>query len=340
MKKIILSCLLALSMLLAVIPTVSAAPAKDTDAYGDIAGTWYEDAAQAYAYPEIFSDGSGKLNPDREITRIEFVRLMHKALGISINYFAMNDVGDSFDDMTNDDIGANELIDLVTAGIVEAGGSFSPDAPVTREVMIHWTIAALDYMTGGDYAMILIMPEPFDDDADITDDYKNNVVKAVVLGLVNGRGDNMLYPKDGATRAEALMVVYRLTALLDTLQKNVTADATATVAGDKLVMSLTIRNNTDEAVTIHYTSGQQFDFKILDADGETLYTWSADKQFIQAISDKILEPGEQLSFTDTLGSEAYGAIRDDAALLKAYITGTSDDFEINENGYEAIIQPQ
>ena len=61
--------------------------------------------------------------------------------------------------MTNENTGANELIDLVTAGIIEAGGSFSPDQPLEREVMIHWAMAALDYMTGGDYAMVLIYPD-------------------------------------------------------------------------------------------------------------------------------------------------------------------------------------
>jgi hypothetical protein len=338
MKKTFLSCLLTFSLLLATAPMALAAPAAGTDAYGDIAGAWYEDAARAYAYPEIFDDGSGKLNPDKDITRIEFVRVLHRALGISIEYFAPNDIGDSFDDMTNDDAGANELIDLVTAGIVGAGGSFDPGAPLTREVMISWTIAALDYMTGGDYAMIMIAPAPFDDDAEIDPAYKDDVVKAVVLQLVNGRGGNRLYPTDGATRAEVLTVVYRLTGLIETLQNDVTVDATAAVAGEKLFMSLTIRNNTDKDVTIHYTSGQRFDFKLFDAGGASLYTWSADKQFLQALSDEVLEPGEQLNYTETLDSDAYGAIRDGAALLRAYITGASDDFEIDENGYEAVIE--
>ena len=69
--------------------------------------------------------------------------------------------------MKNTDAGANELIDLVTTGIIEKGGSFNPDGQLERELMIHWTIKALDYKTGGDYAMIMIMPAPFDDDADI-----------------------------------------------------------------------------------------------------------------------------------------------------------------------------
>ncbi len=33
-------------------------------------------------------------NPNSKITRIEFVRLLHKALGITINYFAAPDIKD------------------------------------------------------------------------------------------------------------------------------------------------------------------------------------------------------------------------------------------------------
>lgn len=336
MKKIILSGLMAIALILTVLPAASAA--GFADGYGDVKGTWYEDAADSYAYPDIFADDSGQLHAGREITRIEFVRLLHKALGISINYFAMPDVADSFDDMTNDDVGAGELIDLVTAGIVEPGGSFSPEAPLERDVMIHWTVAALDYMTGGDYAMIMIMPAPFDDDSDITPAYKNDVVKSVVLGLIKGRGDNMLYPRDGATRAEALTVTYRLTSLIKTLSDSVEVNASAAVSGENLLMTLTIRNNTAEDVTIHHTSGQHYDFKIFDSAGNSLYTWSAGKLFILNTEDTVIAPGETVTYSDVLEGDSFDAIKDSASLLKAFITGTSDDFVINTDGYDAVIR--
>ncbi len=335
MKKIILASLMALTLALSILP--GALAAGNAASYSDIEGAWYYDAADAYAYPEIFTDVSGMLFADEDITRIEFVRLIHKALGISINYFATNDISNSFDDMSNEDTGASELIDLVTVGIVDAGGSFSPDTPLARDTMIHWTIAALDYMTGGTYPMILMMPTPFDDDADITPEYADDVIKAVLLQLINGRGDNMLYPKDGTTRAEALTVIYRLMPLIETLQDEVNVTATAAENGDKLLMTLTIRNNLDQPVTIHYTSGQQFDFKLIDVNGESLYTWSADKLFMQALSDEVIAPGEQRTFSAEVDGDLYATIRDSAVLLKAFITGTSDDFEISTDGYEAVI---
>ena len=335
MKKIVISCLLAFALLLCVLPVASAAGYAEK--YNDIAGTWYETTADKYAYPDIFSDDTGRFNGDMDITRIEFVRLLHEALGISIAYFVPNDIRDSFDDMSNDDVGANELMDLVTTGIIKAGGSFSPASPLSREVMIHWLVAALDYKTGGEYVIIGVLPDPFDDDSSITPAYKDDVVKSVILELIKGRGDNMLYPLDASTRAEAVTVSGRLVNLIDTLSENVTVSASAAVTGDKLLMTLTIRNNSSDDVTIHYTSGQRFDFKIFDADGASLYTWSATKSFIQVVEDLVIKPGEIVTYSDMLEGEAFDAIRADAALLKAFITGTSSDFVISTEGYEAAI---
>lgn len=337
MKKKILMFLLILSVMTAVLPVSALAAAKSEYGYSDIAEAWFTDAAAAYGYPEIFKGTDSKFNPNSKITRIEFVRLLHKALGITINYFAAPDIKDDFDDMANSDTGANELIDLVTAGIIKKGGSFNPDKPLDREIMIHWTINALDYKTGGDYAMIMIMPAPFNDDADISEAYQNDIVKSVILKLVYGRGNNMLFPKDGATRAEAVTIVSRLVTLLDSLNAGVNVTASAfIVKGGALTMSLVIENNTDKTVTLHHTSGQKYDFKLFDAKSENVYTWSADKMFIAALGTTELKPGEKIEFSDTIDSTAYEALST-AETMTAYIVGTSEDFAIDENGYTATI---
>ena len=337
MKKILLAAFIIISLMLTAVPITALAAPEPGFAYSDISGAWFTDAASEYGYPEIFKDSSGKFSPDRPITRIEFVRVLHKALGISINYFAAPDITDSFSDMKNTDTGANALIDLVTAGIIQNGGSFNPDKQLERELMIHWTIKALDYKTGGDYAMIMLMPAPFDDDPDISDAYKNDIIKSVILKLVNGRGNNMLFPKECATRAEAVTIVSRLLPLLDSLSADVEVIATSwLVKGGALTMSLTIENNTDKTVTLNHTSGQKYDFKLFDAAGSNVYTWSADKMFIAALTSTELKAGEKIEFTDTLDSTAYPAIST-AETMTAFIVGTSDDFTINENGYTTTI---
>jgi hypothetical protein len=338
MKKLlsILLCLIAAATL--AIPAAadeSALPVLISEKPGytftDLDADWYRDAAITFGYPEIFGESELFL-PRKTITRMEFVRLLHRALGITINYFAATDIAEHFDDVVNVDPGASQLYDLVTAGIVTPGGDFNPDAPLTREVMVHWAIKALDYVTGGDYAIILIMPAPFEDDAEIAEEYKNDIIKAVILGLIKGRGNNMLFPKDSATRAEAVTVVDRLANLIDSLtQQGVDVSASARETDGAIEMTLTITNNTGETVTIEHTSGQKYDFQIFDAEGEILYTWSADKSFIQVLGTTEIAEGESLTFTETLGADEYTAIKDKAVELRAYIVGTADF--IDQNGY-------
>jgi hypothetical protein len=337
MKKIRFTALLLAALLLAAIPLSAFAQPDVKSGYSDISGKWFSDAAEKFGYTEIFADGSGKFNPDSKITRIEFVRMLHRALSININYFAAPDIANSFDDIKNADVGANELIDLVTTGIIEAGGKFEPSAPLTRETMIHWIMRALNVQTGGNYAMIMIMPMPFDDDSEIAAAYNSEVYSAVVLKLVGGRGNNMLFPKDGATRAEAVTVVSRLAALLDSYKLDVVVSPFARLDSEgMLTMSLTLRNSTDKPVVISHTSGQKYDFKLFDAEGNNLYTWSADKMFIAVMNETKLAPGEEIVFSDTLDARALSDIGK-ATTLQAFIVGSSDDFAIDQNGYTAVI---
>lgn len=57
--------------------------------------------------------------------------------------------------------------------------------------------------------------------------------------------------------------------------------------------SLLITNDTDEDVTLSFTSGQQFDYQLINDAKETVYTWSMNKSFTQALSEKTLAPGEE-----------------------------------------------
>ncbi len=338
MKKIKITALILAALLLAAVPMSVLAQSGTGAVYTDISGKWFEDAAAKYGYTEIFSNGNGEFCPGIKITRIEFARLLHRALGISINYFAATDISDSFEDMTNSDVGASELTDMVTTGIIESGGKFDPDAPLTREAMIHWIMNALNVQTGGNYAMIMMMPMPFDDDAEITTAYSSDIYSAVVLKLVNGRGDNKLFPKDGATRAEAVTVTSKLVTLLDSYKLSVVVNSSARLDEDgALTMSLAIRNNTDKAIVINHTSGQQYDFKLFDAEGNNLYTWSADKMFIAVMNEAEIAPGEEVVFSDTLDTGTYAATGK-AVSMQGYIIGTSSDFVIDTNGYSAIIQ--
>ncbi|MPN29942.1 hypothetical protein SDC9_177399 [bioreactor metagenome] len=100
---------------------------------------------------------------------------------------------------------------------------------------------------------------------------------------------------------------------------------------DSIEMSIAIKNNTKNDVYMCNSSGQMFDFELLDADNNALYRWSADKAFIQMVSNTKIEAGKTLEFSDTLSGDTYNAIKDKVVYMRAYITGSADF--INDEGY-------
>lgn len=347
MKMNVFALIIAVVMLFTTMPVMATGNRDDikikkdnqptADIYDDISDCWCKEAVEKFDYTDIFSKSDGKFYPNKKITRMEFVRILHKVLDININYFAATDIKDFFDDVENDDTGAGNLYDLVITGIIDKRSSFAPDKQLDRDEMIHYIINSLKYKTNGEYALIKMMPAPFDDDDMIKPEYKNDVIEAVLLKLIYGRGNNMLFPDQAATRAESAAVAARLADLLKTLNTGVEAVTTAAVTDGGLKMSIVIKNNTDNAVTINHNSGRRYDFIISDANGDILYQWSANKRFTSALTTTTIYAGESIEFTDELNSETYKSIKKDITKITAYIDGTSESFIIKADGYEMFI---
>jgi len=62
---------------------------------------------------------------------------------------------------------------------------------------------------------------------------------------------------------------------------------------------LTLRNTTDQEIEIEFPSGQKYEIQIKNERGETVYTWSADKAFIQVFETLKLSKGE-LNWVETI----------------------------------------
>lgn len=340
MKKTILALVLAAAMVLPGIPALAATPDSPAEAQGftDISGHWAEAAIRTYADYGVFAGEGGAFSPDKPITRSEFVLLLHKALDIKASYLGEPDITELYDDVSKEDLFASELYDLAASGIISRRGSFRPHEALPREEMIHYIINALKEVTNGDYAIIQMMPAPFADDEIISLEYKDNIIEAVLLKIIYGRSGNMLYPREGATRAEAAVVVGRLMDTLDNL-KGEPVEVTPSVEADDdgIKMGLTIVNNSGQPITINHSSGQKYDFVLLDSERNALYRWSADKAFIAALTTTVIEAGATLEFTELLEGEAYDGIKDEVKYMTAYIVGTSEAFSVNQEGYEAEI---
>ena len=303
--------------------------------YSDVKGTWSEQWVNKYGYSELFSNSDGNFLPEQAITRMEFARLLHKALGININYFAATDISEYFSDVKNSDAGAGALYDLVTCGIVDTKTSFRPNEAIKRDEMIHFVMNAFNY-NFGDYAFIEIY-RIFADDSDIRAEYSTDIQHACILGLVKGKNDNYLFPLAAATRAEGVTIVGRLVELFQKLDSSVAVEATVKKENGGLKLSLTIANNSDKEITISHSSMQLFDFGIYDSKGETLYFWSANKMFAAVVTTTKIPAGEKLVLGDTLTAAEYSQIKDKISYARGFIAGTSPDFTVDHGGYLAVI---
>jgi len=103
-------------------------------------------------------------------------------------------------------------------------------------------------------------------------------------------------------------------------------------------MKLKITNNTDKSITINHTSGQKFDFKLLDENKKVIYTWSKDMMFIMVLTDTLIEEGKSVEFSAELDAKSFGDIVSKAKYLQGFIAGTSKDFTIDSKGYEKEIK--
>lgn len=64
-----------------------------------------------------------------------------------------------------------------------------------------------------------------------------------------------------------------------------------------------IKNPTDKEMTLSFPSGQEVEYQLLDQDKNVVYTYSANKNFTQALQEKKLEPNEETSVKLDLENE-------------------------------------
>jgi len=67
--------------------------------------------------------------------------------------------------------------------------------------------------------------------------------------------------------------------------------------GEPVRLTLEVTNDSTQAVSLDFSSGQRFDFAISDASGENVWQWSAGRSFIQMMGQETIEPGGALRYT-------------------------------------------
>lgn len=67
--------------------------------------------------------------------------------------------------------------------------------------------------------------------------------------------------------------------------------------GDTVHLALQVTNVTTAPLVMRFNTGQTYDFAVL-RDGRALWQWSRGMQFMQALRDETLAPGETRTFTE------------------------------------------
>ncbi len=78
-----------------------------------------------------------------------------------------------------------------------------------------------------------------------------------------------------------------------------TLDKTELKVGESVGVKMTATNTTKETQTLHFGSGQSFDVFVNNEAGQQVWSWGANKRFIQSIRDVPLAPGESKTFEAT-----------------------------------------
>lgn len=272
---------------------------------------------------------------DIAIKKSEFAKILCVALDIKINYLIQPDIKDYFDDIDPTAPYASYVIDLVTANVLEGGGSFNPDDNLSREEMIDYLMNAYKYKMGEGYKMIKLEEPSFDDADKITPEYSGNISQAQHYKLVLGNGNNMFEPQRDASRAEAATVAVRLSDFLTSQNIQVSVKSEAIFKDNSIEMKITIKNESENDILIEFNSGQRFDFQLLDAEKNILWTWSANKMFIQVLSTMEIKAGETAEFSDVISEDEYAEFKDEIVYFRGYITGAANF--VNQQGYEVEV---
>lgn len=176
--------------------------------FEDIQGHWAQSDIERMANKLIVNGSAdGTLDPNRTVTRAEFVAMVVRALGLAEKpqFSSYSDVG------PNEVWYAGAIGAASAAGLIEgyADGSFRPDAVVTREQMAVMLGRAVRY-AGELPLQDASALERFTDHAQVSDWAKGSAADLLAAGMIEGVGKAAFAPQAYATRAQSTVLLNRM----------------------------------------------------------------------------------------------------------------------------------
>ncbi len=198
--------------------------------FKDIASYWAKEELLELSYMDIIKGyDNGTMQPDRTVSREEYVAMLVRALGITV----ADEFSQSYKDVTSSNwshkyISAAKENGLLT---VFSGYYFYPYKEITREEMAVITARAVQNAdVTGNTRSFKDIPQYYK--------YKDSIDKVTSLGIITGLPDGNFAPKGKATRAQAAVVIGRVLNTKEALKETADDVLTALAAGyENIVMN-------------------------------------------------------------------------------------------------------
>lgn len=190
-------------------------PVVDTSGYSDMSGYgWASEAVGELSRRGIINgNGDGNYEPERRVTREEFVKLVVNAFGLTGEPKAEI----SFKDMASDDWFYPYILiahsNSVISGINEE--LFGVSQSLTRQdsaVILYNAAKAKKFTLSAS-----LDNDSFKDGSEIADYAERAVASLAKMGCITGFEDGSFRPYGNATRAEAAVMIYRIMEIFELL---------------------------------------------------------------------------------------------------------------------------
>ncbi len=189
MKQMLKRILCLLTIVALMLPTVALAADYETH--------WVAETAQKLIEKGIVSgDESGNLNPDANILRSEYVKIINRAFSLTAAS------GENFPDVAADAWYAKDMLIAKTAGYLtgDEDGMANPEAAITRVEAVVILVRVMK-LSANEYGL------SFTDATEIPAWAEKEIATLVKEGIISGYPDGSFRPNNPISRAEAFSLI-------------------------------------------------------------------------------------------------------------------------------------
>ena len=90
----------------------------------------------------------------------------------------------------------------------------------------------------------------------------------------------------------------------------------------RLLLEFRVSNGSDTPFTVEHSTGQEYEFLVLDKRGRVLWRWSDGIAFTQALTSSTIAPQGEVVYKAELARKDFKKFKDDAVVVMAYLVDT------------------